>query len=100
MENNIILNQSEFKTLISHTIHSYLCICEKDIAFTQSMSINDFKIRNEKVIHNILNIIQNRFGYTITIDEIFLAIDTYAITYFKSKVKLQEYNILNPKRWN
>lgn len=75
MTHTISLTTEEFDTLIAHYAHSLMIA--RDIRCDNSMSVNDFRNRNERTLNSIRQECFKAFGHELTYDQISAAIKIY-----------------------
>lgn len=74
---------SETYRLMIYFAHSTLCIYQKTIVCEQSMSINDFRNRNEAVVKRVFDEAKSIFAYELSYEQMSRAINVYMITRFR-----------------
>lgn len=69
------LSQSEFDLLIAHYLHSLLTA--KDVKCNGSMSVNDFRNQNRRVLLAATSECNNEFSHEATYEQVGMAIKIY-----------------------
>lgn len=77
------VDSNEMYRLMIYFAHSTLIIYSKDIICKESMSINDFRNVNEKLINRVYDEAKSIFDYDLSCDQISKAIHVYFIAKFK-----------------
>ena len=83
MEHTYITKSSEMCELMVYFAHTTLCIYAETIMINTSMSVNDFRNKNEEVIKRVFDESLSMFNYVLSYEEMSGAIALYFQTKFR-----------------
>jgi hypothetical protein len=89
MEQVYQTNLSETYRLMIYFAHSTLTIYQKTIVCTESMSVNDFRNKNEKVVQRVFDECKSIFNYELSYEQMNRAIRIYFICKFRPQSVLE-----------